>query len=56
MHGKELWFTQRTLDNTIEEVKCAPSNGTKYVGAYIILHNICILHIDIFYEVWLVET
>ncbi len=26
------------------------------VGAYIILHHICILHIDIFYEEWLVEA
>lgn len=26
------------------------------VGAHIILHNIFILHIDIFYEEWLVEA
>lgn len=26
------------------------------VGAYIILHHICILHIDNFYEEWLIEA
>lgn len=46
MHRKELWFTQRTLENTIQKVRCAPSNNTNIVGACIILHNIFILHID----------